>query len=182
MQLLEAMRQRYHVADRQLQLNVERPGYGHDIPSTIASLQQIYSAVDSIRSDHFAAMQEEDQRSFVALLVNILMNLLFDDRDQYANAPRRPHYAGEGIQSERRLFASFISARGQPVSFLEVLGRMSGALLRHEAQTLIGLLDTAERRLALLSDMDVDRERLVNVVLSLQRLIQGEKALVMLRA
>ena len=68
---------------------------------------------------------------FATLLVDILEFLASSNADQFADSTR-PVYAGEAIQSERRLLSSFMSANGHPVSFLNVLGQVDRALLQSE--------------------------------------------------
>lgn len=113
----------------------ESPRSGRGVPATVSALRNLYVTIDSIGTTYRDRLNEECREPFVVLLVDILAFLIRSNADLY-HGRTRAAYAGEGVQSERRLFSSFISPRGEPNSFIEVLRRFSGASLRAQAPRL----------------------------------------------
>lgn len=116
------MERRSAAIQQRLEANRRNASQGDGVPRTIDALRGLFDAVEWIRIDHFAMMENPTRQRFVTLLVEALWFLVWNDGDLYANATR-PDYAGDAYQSERRLFSSFIAPRGHPLAFLEVLIR-----------------------------------------------------------
>lgn len=128
-QLASNMQRRYSIIVQRLRENVQNAAHGDGVVRTIENLRALFAAIDSIRRDHFQTMSLAERRPFFTLLMDILEYSLLNDHDQYGSSAR-PAYAGEGVQSERRLFMAFLAPRAQPLAFLAVIWHCGSALVR----------------------------------------------------
>ncbi|KAF2769252.1 hypothetical protein EJ03DRAFT_97598 [Teratosphaeria nubilosa] len=174
-QLAENMMQRFATIRSALERN-QQTGNGQGVTATVTALRSLYGAIDAIRARHASRMSAADEAQFVNVLVTVLEFLISSADDLYAHRRSDVAYAGEGFQSERRLFHSWISVAGQPIAFLEVLLRFRAPAFRVSGQTytiLDRLYRVTDPRVRSVAADDPDRGRLNLVLTQFYRLVYG---------
>jgi len=170
------MNRRYDSIRGELNRNVVDSAQGVGVPGTIDALRALFNAVDrDIRLRYFGRMEPATQQRFAHLLVQAL-RWMCQNHDLYAGQARAT-FAGEGYQSESRLFAAFMAEAGRALEFLGVMGRFPGASLRPQAQLVRDLSNFATGVIrAMLADNpgNPDRVRLGNIVRAFSALAHRE--------
>lgn len=165
------MQRRYGAILTRLQANIATPGSGAGVPQTIDHLRSLFDAVDTIRTDHFRGMTQAEQLSFFDLLVGAFDRLV-DDTDLFAQT-MAPSYAGQGFQSHRSLFSSFLAAQGQPLYFIDTLLRFGEPMLCSRQGQIRGIVARAVQLCSRHRQGSPDQAMLNGVLQTLHRLSQG---------
>ncbi|KAH9818550.1 hypothetical protein Tdes44962_MAKER05315 [Teratosphaeria destructans] len=176
-QLAENMMQRFATIRSALEQS-QRSGNGQGVTATVSALRSLYRAIDAIRARHASRMSPADEARFVNVLVAVLDFLISSADDLYVHRRSGVAYAGEGFQSERRLFHSWISAAGQPIAFLEVLLRFRASAFRVSGETytiLDRLYRVTDPRVRSVAADDPDWGRLNTVLAHFYRLVYGRE-------
>ena len=119
--------------------NIQQSTRGTNVPETIDACRRLFNAIGGLLTEYSGKLTADQQRRLGAILFHVLKTICQQDADLYASSSAaRPAYASEssgGIPYRR-----FLSRQGNPVAFIEVLGRLPDALLRERSHELYGLI------------------------------------------